>query len=130
MRRDSNDKEWLETKEKVKQRDKKDRMLKVVTVQEMMLLRKNGGHWLNQLDPAHINPVGRYPEWCYDPQNIVLLNHYSHSNLDSCRDPITGRQISAEERDAWWLRIIKGDKEQYEYLKEHGMLLFEEEQNV
>ena len=127
MRRDSNDKEWREVKDKVRQRDKRDRMDYIVTPLERTLLKMNAGYNIDTLDPAHINPVGRYPEWCYDENNIVLLNHFSHSCLDNCRDPIRGEPISVEERDRWWLRIIKVNKKQYEYLKEHGMLPIEEE---
>ena len=63
---------------------------------------------LQQLDVAHIFPVGMYPEMMYDPNNCVLLNRYCHTNLDSMKDPITGEAISYEERQKWWERIANG----------------------
>ena len=48
--------------------------------------------------------------------NIILLNRFSHENLDSCKDPITGERISPQERDDWWRRLI--GSEQYDILIE------------
>ena len=58
----------------------------------------------------------------YDENNICLLNRYSHSNLDSSRDPITGEYIDSSQVKAWWIRILKGNINQYNYLEEKGLL--------
>jgi hypothetical protein len=42
----------------------------------------------------------------YLPENVVLLNRYSHDALDNCQHPITGVHISKEERDGWWKKIV------------------------
>ena len=62
------------------------------------------------LDHAHIFPVSLYPEIMYDPDNVVLLNRYSHHNLDDCKHPVTGEQIEKEEWDLYWKKIIGGTK--------------------
>lgn len=69
---------------------------------------------LQQIDHAHVFGKGSYPELKYDPDNIVLLNRYSHSNIDQYRDPIIGDQITKEEREKWWIKII--GKERYNKL--------------
>ena len=75
-------------------------------MKEMMILKRNAPPpKLTQLDPAHIEPVGVHPEYCYLDDNVVMLNHYSHSNLDNMRSPLDGKPISRETRDNWWKRI-------------------------
>lgn len=44
----------------------------------------------------------------YERKNVVSLNRWSHSNLDTMRDPIVGDPISKEEVEGWW-RVIIGD---------------------
>lgn len=105
-RRTSDDQEWKAVKERVSKRDRRVcRLVRVVTPAEMMTLRKNAGPFLQRLDPAHIMPVGAHVDLCYLDSNLVLLNHYSHSNLDNMLSPLDGRPISREERDKWWRRI-------------------------
>ena len=107
MRRDSSDKEWRQVKKRIKSRDNnKDRLLRVLTVKEALILQKNASKaQLNKLDAAHIYPVSTHPGLVYEDCNIVLLNRYSHENLDNCRCPLTGNFISMEERNKWWERI-------------------------
>lgn len=110
MRRDKNDLQWQKVKEEVRARDKnQDRLLRVLTVKEALLLQKRAPRiQLEKLDAAHIWPVSIYPDLMYDKNNVVLLNRYSHENLDNMRDPITGDSITYEERQAWWERIANG----------------------
>jgi hypothetical protein len=55
---------------------------------------KNNADWLMRtIDPAHIFPKGGYPYLKYDLDNVVPLNRYSHSCLDTMRDPISGEPI-------------------------------------
>ena len=51
---------------------------------------------------------------CYDEDNIISLNRYSHENLDSYRDPITGKSITREEVNKWWVRLLKAYPPQWE----------------
>lgn len=106
-RRDSKDTEWQDIKKKVRVRDKNtDRILKVLTAKEFLILTKLAPHsMLEVLDPAHIYPVSTHPQLTYCEDNLVLLNRYSHENLDSMRDPILGRPISHEDVMKWWKTI-------------------------
>lgn len=123
MRRDSNDIEWKNVKDKVYKRDNNIcRLCRILSLQEMLILKKNAGSFLNKLDPAHYIAVSQDSSIMYDENNICLVNHYSHSNLDSSRNPITGEFISNEEVHDWWIRILRGNKKQYEYLKSIGLL--------
>lgn len=60
------------------------------------------------IDMAHVFPRGGYPWMKYERKNVVSLNRWSHSNLDTMRDPIVGDPISKEEVEGWW-RVIIGD---------------------
>ena len=116
-RRDSSDERWQEVKKEVRSRDKTDRLLKVVTAKEYLKLKKIAAPVLLQrLDAAHVFSVSSHPQMCYDVDNIILLNRFSHENLDSCKDPITGERISPQEHDDWWRRLI--GSEQYDILIE------------
>lgn len=116
-RRDSNDKQWQQVKEIVGRRDKNDRIYKILSAKEALILKSNGGIQLQILDPAHIIPVSAQPEIMYESCNIVLLNRYSHTMLDSCRHPVTGQYISKKEMNDWWLKILKGNSRQFEAFK-------------
>ena len=122
MRRDSNDAKWQEVKEKVRNRDKVDRMLKVLNPVEYRVMKSNAGYLLNTLDPAHYLAVSDRPDLCYKSYNIVLLNRYSHECLDSFKDPVTGEPITKEEVRLWWDRILKSDTTQYQYLKSQNLV--------
>jgi hypothetical protein len=122
LRRDSNDTKWQEVKNKVKNRDKVDRMLKILNPIEYKVLKSNAGYLLNILDPAHYLAVSDRPDLCYKSYNIVLLNRYSHEMLDSFKNPINGESITKEEVQLWWERILKGDNTQYQYLKSQNLL--------
>lgn len=121
-RRDSQDKEWQKVKELVRKRDRFDRLQKVLTPAEYSIVKKNAGPLIHVLDPAHYLSAGQHPDLIYKSYNIVLLNRWSHSQLDACRDPVTGTPVSPEEKSDWWIRILKGDPKQYEYLKYKGIV--------
>lgn len=106
-RRDKDDLRWQELKKKVRKRDgNRDRILKIASAKEAMALKRFAPPVaLRTLDNAHLKPVGRYPYLCYDSDNVYLLNRWSHENLDSCRNPFTGKSITYEEREEFWKRI-------------------------
>ena len=108
MRRDSKDQNWQKVKAEVKARDGlRCRLIKVLSYREMLILKKNAGPFLSGLDPAHYIAVSEDPSIMYIPENIVMLNRYSHTNLDNYRNPITGEPINPE---------------QYKYLKDNHIL--------
>ena len=122
-RRGPDDQKWKDVKEVVFKRDNyQDRILKVITYKEYLLLKKNAGPLLSILDPAHYRAVSELPEATYWQENICILNRWSHSNLDSFRDPIDGHNISKEEVNNWWIRILKGNKKQYQELVDKGLI--------
>ena len=123
MRRDSSDKEWKKVKDIVKDRDKNTcRLLRILSISEAFMLKRNAGSLLNTVDAAHYRPVSERPDLIYDPNNIVCLNRYSHSNLDDFKDPIDGHSILPEDAERWWRRILSFNKSQYSYLKTNGLL--------
>ena len=116
-RRDSNDAEWKKVKEFVRKRDSNTcRLMMVITAKQGLYLKKNGSGLLDTLDPAHVFPVSTHPKLCYEPDNVVILNRYSHNMLDSGRDPIMGNTISYNERMRWW-ELIAGPL-QWDHLQE------------
>lgn len=114
-RRGSDDKQWLDVKKRVERRDRgRDRMELALSLVEYKVLRAEARQYLKTIDPAHVIPVGRNYSLCYDEDNIISLNRYSHENLDSYRDPITGKSISKEEVNKWWIRLLKACPSQWE----------------
>lgn len=122
IRRSSKDTKWQEVKREVYDRDKGVcRLCKILTAKEFLTLKKNAGSMIKTLDPAHYKAVSHRPDLCYEPNNICMVNHYSHSMLDDNKSPIDGTYITLEEVDAWWIRILKGNPAQYEYLEKLGV---------
>lgn len=126
MRRDSNDRNWKEVKEEVVKRDKGvDRMMRVLSILDYVKLKKNAGSFINIIDPAHIISVSASSKIMYEKSNIISLNRFSHSNLDSYRDPIDGHSITKEEVRDWWLKLLKANKEQemefYKLLEDNNL---------
>lgn len=125
-RRSSSDKEWKAVKDIVKDRDNNScRLCRCLNIKEFLILRKNAGSMLKTLDPAHIVSVSARPDLCYEPNDICLVNHYSHNLLDNYKDPIDGHNISKEEVTNWWIRIAKTNEEQYKYLLDNNILIEE-----
>ena len=105
-KRSQDDAQWQSLKKAIRLRDGHCRLVSILTAKEFLILQKNAGRQLSICDPAHVLSVGGHEKLCYDQDNVVLLNHYSHSMLDSCRNPLNGDMIKKEERDSWWIRII------------------------
>lgn len=75
-----------------------------------------GKEWmLNTIEVAHIKGKGAFAELKYEPDNAVLCNHFSHSLLDIHKDPLTGKDITDEERTSWFKRM----KETRRTIEEH-----------
>ena len=110
FRRSNKDLEWVKVKNEVKKRDRSDKLIQVISLKELLILKKYGDKkLLKVLDVSHVFPVSLYPHLVYDIDNLVLLNRWSHMNLDSMRCPLTGVPIDREKRDYWWKRLI-GEK--------------------
>lgn len=76
-----------------------------------------GKEWmLNTIEVAHIKGKGAFAELKYEPENAVLCNHFSHSLLDIHKNPLTGKDITDEERTSWFKRMKETKKEIEEHL--------------
>ena len=108
MRRDRNDLKWKAVKLRVHKRDKnRCGFLSLCTMKEDLLLRALApSSMLSRIDCSHVFPVGSFRHMTYMEENIVLLNRWSHHNLDDCLHPVTGKAITREERDDFWKRIV------------------------
>lgn len=105
-----------EVRAAVKKRDKTCRLLQILTPERLVILKKNAGPWIRQLDAAHVFGKGSHPWMRYRLSNVILLNRYSHSMLDTGHDPVSGALLSGEYIRLWW-RILVGEPE-YESLEE------------
>lgn len=92
--------------ETVIRRDKTCRLLAILTPLEREIWKRHQNRLGHILDGAHVFGKGAYPWMRYEAKNIVLLNRFSHSCLDTGKSPIDGHQISFEEKEAWWQRIV------------------------
>lgn len=118
------DEKWEETRKKVWLRDAgffpeeakiknwKDycRCWNILTIKEQQYLQTNfsADLWLaDTLDCAHA--FGRSGDLKYDESHIFLISRFFHSRLDQYRDPVTGKNINEEERNAWFERIRGGE---------------------
>lgn len=84
-------------------------------------LKKNAKWLLKTIDPAHIFSRSGYPYLKYELENVVPLNRFSHSCLDTMRDPITGKNITKEEHKLFWMFIAGIDvyKRLEQRIREH-----------
>lgn len=72
---------------------------------EIKELKNNAVGFIKIIDPAHIFSKSSCPFLKYDVDNVVPLNRYSHSCLDTMKDPINGKPITQQERDLFWMFI-------------------------
>lgn len=107
MRRDKNDARWKQLKEAAYARDGGDRIWQVLNCTQAAYLRQAlQNHPMEvQLTCAHIIAVGDDDRYCYDLNNVVMLNAFSHHALDNCCSPVTGNPIDKSIRDLWWWKI-------------------------
>ena len=106
-KRGEDDQMWKSLVQYIRNRDKVCRLFRVLTIGEMAQLKKLAPRQqLNTFDPAHVIPASVNGTMVYEPKNIVLLNRYSHENLDLNRDPITGKRLTQNQKHQWWSRIV------------------------
>lgn len=112
-RRGPGDAKWKEVRNKVRDRDKFCRLMRKLKISETYELKNNASRKeLSILDPAHVIPASAAPHMIYDEDNIVLLNRYSHEQLDYNRNPVNGKSITKDEVSLWWAKIVGLDKYQ------------------
>lgn len=91
------------------------RLMANLSLYDKSTLLSNSGGQHKMLDAAHVFGKGPFPHMRYVKENIVLLNRFSHNCLDTQKSPITGKPITAEEKEQWWCLIV--GRESYEELK-------------
>lgn len=120
-RRTNTDPKWVSLKEKIRKRDRGCRFLRVISAKDYLILKKNAGRLMDRLDSAHVFGAGSFPHMIYEERNVILLNRYSHTQLDNCKHPVYGYDINKEERDSWWRKIVGNEiYESLEALSKNG----------
>jgi hypothetical protein len=93
----------------VRERDGGCRLLRVLSAAEAAEWWENHNGLGYILDAAHVFGKGAFPWMRFDERNVVTLNRFSHSCLDSGKSPLNGSAIPNEQRLVWWRRIVGED---------------------
>ena len=110
------DPQWTELLKKVWVRDRAQcRFLSICTDEERKIIEPHLWGDFKKLDGAHCIPRSQSLKLKYELRNVYLLSRRVHSCLDNCLNPFTGENISKDERDKLWVRII--GKEEWEWLQ-------------
>lgn len=104
------DVQWNAVRKNVQFRDKTCRLFAELDQERIYMIKHVAYGIHNILDPAHVFGKGPFPHMKYDEDNVVLLNRYSHSMLDSGKDPIHGKTISKEDQLEWWKFIVGNER--------------------
>jgi flagella basal body P-ring formation protein FlgA len=97
-------------KELIKRDNNKCRLIDILSDKEYQELKENDlCKFRKILDMAHIISRSNNIKLKYNIDNVILLNRYSHSCLDKFCNPINGKQITKDEYETWWIRIIGKD---------------------
>lgn len=117
------DEEWDRMKASLPNRcEFMDRLIATGNGEYIELIESLSNGLCKTIDMAHIFSRGGYPHMKYDIDNVVSINRYSHNNLDSMRDPISGDSIDKSVVEGWW-RFIVGDERFDRLLKESRHLI-------
>lgn len=81
---------------------------KFLTVEEKNYIHKNSWGVFGTLDPAHIFPTSKYPHLGTDQENIIMLNRFCHTLIDSYKSIFDDKhsQLTEEEHTNLWIKII------------------------
>lgn len=60
---------------------------------------------LEQIDHAHVLPVGNNLDLAYEPTNLYCLCRWHHTHIDNLINPLTNENMSQNEQWYWWVRI-------------------------
>lgn len=107
-RRSKEDIQWQQVKREVDLRDGHAcRCCAILRPNEVTQTEKlNGPSWMfQQIDHAHILPVGNNLDIAYDPTNIYCMCRWHHSHLDNLINPLTNDNMTQNEQWYWWTRV-------------------------
>lgn len=107
-RRSSEDIEWQVTKAKVDVRDNHCcRCCSILLPSEVKQSEdlKPPRWMLEQIDHAHVLPVGNNVTLTYDVTNVYCLCRFHHTCVDNLINPLTNESMTQNEQWYWWVRI-------------------------
>jgi len=93
----------------VRERDGGCRLLKILSEEEINEWQRNQNGIGSTLDAAHVFGKNAFPWMRFDEKNVITLNRFSHSHLDTGHSPLNGKVISNAQRIEWWQRIVGDD---------------------
>lgn len=107
-RRSSEDEEWCKVKAIVDVRDNHTcrccQILRPFEVKQSEEL--NPPRWmLEQIDHAHVLPVGNNVTLTYEPTNLYCLCRWHHTHIDNLINPLNNNPMTQNEQWYWWVRI-------------------------
>jgi len=109
------DERWGAVREEIFTRDgHRCRLKSILSIQELRLFKEHDGYFMNTLDGAHVIARSISKNLYYEPRNIITLDRVFHSRLDFNKCPLTGKGITRQEKEWWWIRII--GREEWEWL--------------
>lgn len=104
-----NNAKWQAVRKQLFERDKACRVWMCLSQTEKALILSvyldQISMFKNMDDAAHIKARSTHPELYYDLDNLLRINRYFHTLLDTHRDPVTQISITAEQREDWFTRI-------------------------
>ena len=107
-RRSSEDIEWQKTKAIVDVRDKRFcRCCAILLPSEVKQQEELSPPYqmLQQIDHAHVLPVGNNVTLTYDPTNVYCMCRWHHTHLDNLINPLTNKPMTQNEQWYWWVRV-------------------------
>lgn len=117
-RQQSKEARWTEVKTALFERDSGCRVWQCLTQNERALVLASFYDQMMMFqgvdDAAHIKPRSTHPELYYDLDNLLRINRYFHTLLDTYRNPISQMPMSKEEHDMWFRRIKNFGKDESE----------------
>lgn len=131
-RRSSSDKKWQETKRQCDIRDNHScRWLSILTPKEMALLKKiePNPYMLQQIDHAHVLPVGNNLSLTYNVDNVYCLSRWAHNHIDNLTNPLTNEHMNQNEQWYWWVRIRYKKTFAYDESQDYEVLYYDMEKN-
>ena len=107
-RRSKDDLEWQKAKAIVDARDEREcRWYQILLPWEVKMFKELNPPFsmLQQIDHAHVLPVGNNVTLTYEPTNIYCLCRWAHTHIDNLINPITNEPMTSNEQWYWWVRI-------------------------
>lgn len=106
---------WKKVREEVDKRDHhRCQCCACLSVSEMFIFRKTKRKFEDHLECAHHIPRTYKATYC-DPKNLAMLCPEHHFRIDHFLDPVTGKQMTHEDRERWWKRILKDNYTYFQF---------------